>query len=116
MTPVYQATFVAINDAGLAPETRMQFFTWGAITGLVIGVLILMLLLLSSDRALRLLGTRWWKRLQRSAYLLFVVTLVHGLAFQLLEARSSWFVGLLVLMGVVVLVLQLQGRKRFLQK
>jgi len=37
---------------------------------------------------MRSLGSVWWKRLQRTSYLGFCLTLLHGLAFQVLESRT----------------------------
>jgi DMSO/TMAO reductase YedYZ heme-binding membrane subunit len=46
-----------------------------------------MLLALSNDVSLRALGTRSWKSAQRWIYVAFDLTIVHGIAYQLVEKR-----------------------------
>jgi methionine sulfoxide reductase heme-binding subunit len=52
-------------------------------TGLGAAVLFLILLALSNDFSLRALGVRSWKSAQRWRYLAFGLTVVHGVAYQL---------------------------------
>jgi sulfoxide reductase heme-binding subunit YedZ len=106
MKPVYLARYVETTGGMVSAELGRQLFTWGSLAGLVVFLLVLLLLGLSSDRALRRLGAKWWKRLQRSAYWAFAFTVGHGLAFQLLESRNSFLISVLV--GVVLIVLGLQ--------
>jgi sulfoxide reductase heme-binding subunit YedZ len=56
-------------------------------TGLAAALLFLMLLVLSNDVSLRALGTRSWKSAQRWIYVAFGLTIVHGVAYQLIEKR-----------------------------
>jgi sulfoxide reductase heme-binding subunit YedZ len=109
MSPGYIATFVAPPVANANLERLNELFTWGTISGLVIGVLVLLLLGLSSDRVLRRLGTRWWKRLQRCSYAVFILTLAHALMFQYLESRSEWWVIFTIGLALVVLLAQIAG-------
>jgi DMSO/TMAO reductase YedYZ heme-binding membrane subunit len=76
---------------------------------LLIAVLLVLLLVLSSDRVLRRLGSTWWKRLQRSAYFAFLLTVGHGFAFQALESRSAGLIVVLALVTAAVIALQLRG-------
>jgi methionine sulfoxide reductase heme-binding subunit len=46
-----------------------------------------MLLAISNDLSLRTLKTRRWKSLQRWAYVAFVLTAAHGIAYQSIEKR-----------------------------
>jgi DMSO/TMAO reductase YedYZ heme-binding membrane subunit len=98
MRPRYIDTFVRVPDNELAAD----LFTWGSIIGLVVGANFLLLLALSSDAAMRRLGLVWWKRLQRTSYLAFLMTIAHGLAFQLLEARTGLAMSVLLLCAVVI--------------
>lgn len=109
MTPDYIATFVAVPTAGVTMASRNDVFVWGTIAGLLIGVLLLLLLALSNDRSVRRLSSRWWKRLQRTSYLVFVLTYGHALAFQYLETRSPWLVVGVICLGGSVLVAQVAG-------
>ncbi len=69
----------------------------------------MLLLVLSNDKVMNLLGATWWKRLQRIAYLAFLLTVLHGFAFQALEARSIFLVGAMLAVLVGVLTLQVAG-------
>jgi len=109
MSQTYMADYVAIDAGNFPAQLRMQFFTWGTIAGLLIAVLLILLLVLSNDRVLRRLGSKWWKRLQRSAYFAFALTVAHGLAFQALESRSAFLIIVLALTTAVVIALQLRG-------
>jgi methionine sulfoxide reductase heme-binding subunit len=68
-------------------------------------LLALLLLAISNNKSLMTLGPALWKRLQRSAYLLLVVVVAHGLLFQALESRRLFFAGLAILM-LLLLVAQ----------
>lgn len=116
MTPEYMETFV--NSAEVAPSqaTRAALFTWSTIAGLLVGILLLILLGLSNDKAVRWLGLRWWKRLHRMSYLAFALTIVHGLAFQALESRNRALIALVVVASLAVLVLQMTGYRFFAKK
>lgn len=115
---LYAGTVESMNTAYLGhyvagEASRQQLFNWGASLGFAAGLLLLMLLLLSSNLALRLLGVRWWKRLQRLAYAMLLLTAVHGLLFQLLERRAAWAVLLLVLASAGLAMLQLLAWRRW---
>jgi DMSO/TMAO reductase YedYZ heme-binding membrane subunit len=105
MNPSYMG---AVVDAQGGTSAR-QLFAWGSVLGYLVGLNFLLLLALSNDRVMRLIGSRWWKRLQRTSYVSFGLTLAHGLAFQVLEARSWALVAVLALTGVVVVAFQVRG-------
>ncbi|MGI9329184.1 MAG: ferric reductase-like transmembrane domain-containing protein [Gammaproteobacteria bacterium] len=109
MSQAYMADYVAIDTGNFSAELRMQLFTWGTIAGLVTAVLLILLLALSNDRVLRRVGNKWWKRLQRSAYFAFALTVVHSFAFQALESRRAGLVIVMSLITVAVVVFQLRG-------
>ncbi len=77
--------------------------------GLAATALLVLLLLLSSDRALGLLGSRRWKSLQRLSYVLFVAAVLHTLLYQRLAEPGALFIFLLPVLAAGVLVLQLAG-------
>ena len=107
MNPVYVGTFVRGNTAPPGPMLREVLFSGGAILGMVIAILFLLLLAISSDRAVRWLGLVRWKKLQWSAHLVMWLTVIHGIAYQVLEAR---FIPLLVLLLMSVIVLTIRSR------
>ncbi len=110
MTWEYIGIFVENAPAPPSAEVRDQLYLWGTIFGYVVAVLILVLLLISSDRALRKIGTRWWKRLQRLAYVIFVATVAHAFAFQVLESRPLVWVVTVAAVFIAVLAMQIAGR------
>jgi sulfoxide reductase heme-binding subunit YedZ len=75
-------------------------------TGLGAALLFLMLLALSNDASLRALGTRSWKSAQRWIYVVFGLTIVHGIAYQLVEKRHlPWII---IFGSVTLLVFTIQ--------
>jgi DMSO/TMAO reductase YedYZ heme-binding membrane subunit len=110
MNQVYLARFVT-SEGGLVTATVAdQLFTWGSIIGLVAAVVILVPFCLSSDFMLRRLGPTRWKSLQKTAIWAFALTLVHGLAFQLLESRSVVLIALLLAACLAVMLLRFRTR------
>jgi sulfoxide reductase heme-binding subunit YedZ len=110
MNAAYLQNYVNPVDLPLGTGIRQALFTWGSLGGLVVAVLCVLLLMLSSNRALQLLGARWWTRLQRSRSLAFALTVAHGIAFQALEGRAAILVAALLASAGGMLVLQLAGR------
>ncbi len=104
---------VTSNSAALSPELRADFFNWGAISGTVLALILLVLLSISSNWALRKLGPKLWKKVQRLSYLGFALCLLHGLLFQILENRHVLWITLLTLAGLAVLGAQLAGRRAY---
>jgi DMSO/TMAO reductase YedYZ heme-binding membrane subunit len=88
---------------------REQLFNWGSIFGTVVGLLFVLLLAISSDLALRRLGPKTWKRLQRSSLLAFWLTVAHGVAFQILEDR---YLALFLLVAAGAALLGFRWRAR----
>jgi DMSO/TMAO reductase YedYZ heme-binding membrane subunit len=112
MNPAYMQVYVDGASAWPAPGTRRLLYMWAVIGSLVIAALFALLLALSNNAALRLLRPLWWKRLQRSSYLAFSLTVAHGVAFQVIEARSTWLVAALGLLTLTVVTAQLAGWSR----
>jgi len=112
MNAAYLTAFVSEAPSAPGPAVREQLFTWGSLAGFIVGLQVLLLLALSSNRALRVLGAPRWKRLQRSSYLAFGLTAGHGLAFQALEGRNPIGIAALGLLIAAVAFGQLRGRQR----
>jgi DMSO/TMAO reductase YedYZ heme-binding membrane subunit len=110
MNQTYIQAFVNVDASPFSVELRDRMFGWGASIGLVVAIIFLLLLAISSDRAIRWLGAARWKKIQKSAHAVLWLTVLHGFAFQLLEARYGALV-LLALLTVTVFVLQLRGRR-----
>lgn len=110
MNQLYIGSFV--RGATYPPDVavREPLFSGGAILGLLIAIIFLVLLAISSDWALRGLGAKRWKRLQRSASIAMWLTVAHGIAFQILEARYFPLL-ILVLMSVALFAVRLRARR-----
>jgi DMSO/TMAO reductase YedYZ heme-binding membrane subunit len=109
MTPVYLDVFVnhAVNPP--SASTREVLFFWSAIAGFIIGILLIVLLALSNNWSLTLIGQRWWKRLHRLSYFAFVLTILHGFGFQVLESRFWGGYALVIVIALVVCIAQVLG-------
>jgi methionine sulfoxide reductase heme-binding subunit len=88
---------------------RIDRFGLANYTGLVAGLLLVMLLALSNDLSLRSLGTPRWKSLQRWNYVAMALTVIHGALFELVEKRALAFVAVFGLQVLIALALQLAG-------
>jgi sulfoxide reductase heme-binding subunit YedZ len=84
-------------------------FGFANLTGLAAALLFLMLLAISNDLSLRALKTNRWKFLQRWAYVAFVLTAAHGIAYQLIEKRHVPWVLVFALVLAAVTAGQILG-------
>ena len=71
---------------------RHDLFGLSNYTGLICTLLIILLLATSNDYALRRLGTRNWKTLQRWNYAAFALLAVHALGYESIEHQKAHFV------------------------
>lgn len=113
MTPVYYGRYI---DGPDIQPLSVLVGPASIISGYLIGIVCLLLLAASSNLALRVLGARRWKRLQRWAYGVFALTAAHGLAFQYIEFRTGVWLIALSLGSLAVLTLQLAGRRAVLRR
>jgi sulfoxide reductase heme-binding subunit YedZ len=90
------------------------FFTANYL-GMAGAVLLVLLMALSNDIALRKLGVPLWKLLQRSTYILLAAVVLHGALYQILEKRAALLVSILAATTVLVLVMQLRGVREWRQ-
>jgi len=92
-------------------------FGLGNWTGLIAALIVIGLLTISSDLALRTLKAPTWKWLQRLNYALFALVLAHAIFYGALLRVSSPFTLILTLCVAAVLVAQVVGiglwRQRF---
>ncbi|HSF84514.1 MAG TPA: hypothetical protein VLG28_02490 [Acidimicrobiia bacterium] len=77
--------------------------------GLAQVAIVVLLLWLSRDGALRSLGGRTWKRLQRSSYVLVVLVGAHALLYHRIEARIAVHRAPIIALLVLMLLGQLAG-------
>jgi DMSO/TMAO reductase YedYZ heme-binding membrane subunit len=74
-----------------------------------------LLLTLSNNASLRALGPRQWKGLQRWVYAAFVLTVAHGIAYQVIEERALLFVAVGSAVVLAVVTVQIAGLRRALR-
>jgi sulfoxide reductase heme-binding subunit YedZ len=84
-------------------------FGWGNWTGLAATVIVVGLLAISSDLALRKLKARRWKNLQRLNYALFVLVIAHAIFYGALMRVTSITTLLLDLIVILVFIGQIVG-------
>jgi sulfoxide reductase heme-binding subunit YedZ len=88
---------------------RYDLFGLANWTGLVATVLLALLLLASNNAAIRRLGRKRWKSVHRSVYVVMVLTLFHGIAYQFLEKRQGLLVIVLISIALTALCVQFLG-------
>src|SRR5262245_27622309 len=91
---------------------RLDTIGWANHLGLLAGLLLLLLLVLSNDWSLARLGARRWKGLQRWNYAVFGLLLAHGVLYQVLEKRIAGWVITFAVLSVLVIALQVAGFRR----
>lgn len=102
-----QLYFIAPPESGGVVPIRLDAFGAANYLGAIAGGVLLVLLLLSNDRALGRLGTRRWKAWRRLNYLGALAVLGHGGLYQTIERRH---VELVILFGgVAARTLVVQG-------
>ena len=111
MSQVYLGAFVNVSDVGIGIEWRNRLFSWGSIGGTLAGILLLIPFAISSDRALRALGKQRWRKVQWLAYPAFLLTALHGFAFQLLESRNVILLAVLVGLSLGVIGMRMVYRR-----
>jgi methionine sulfoxide reductase heme-binding subunit len=84
--------------------------------GFAAGLLLVLLLAISNDLSVRTLGTRRWKSWQRWTYWAAALTVAHALAYQIPTRNHAPWIAAFMLLTVIVLVLQLDGRRRYLAR
>jgi DMSO/TMAO reductase YedYZ heme-binding membrane subunit len=84
-------------------------FGLGNWTGLLATVIVVGLLTISSDLALRMLKADRWKWLQRLNYVLFALVVAHAIFYGALVRATSPFTEVLVLSVIAVLTGQVIG-------
>lgn len=84
-------------------------FGMGNWTGLAATVIVVLLLVLSTDRYLRELKAKRWKDLQRLNYSLFALVVLHAVYYGALTRMTSPFTRLLIVTVTVVVLGQAMG-------
>ena len=112
MSQPYAQRFVEAASEPPSEEVRRMLFRWGVWSGLVAAAFLVVLLLLSNDWSLRVLGVRRWKWFQRSSYVVLALVVIHGWTYQVLERRSVVWVVVFASLATVAIVLQVLARRK----
>jgi sulfoxide reductase heme-binding subunit YedZ len=104
--------FVHLGD----PLKYYDLFGFANWSGLAATLVLVLLLVISNDISLRALGSRRWKAWQRWTYWAGALVVVHGLAYQWIEKGNGGWVFVFVPVVLIVAVMQLDGRRRFLAR
>ena len=105
--------FFRALDGPDAWKLRGDLFGFANYTGMVAALLVLFLLAISNDWSVRLLRGSRWKSLQRLTYVMVLLTIFHGIAYQVLEKRAVAFVWALGLLLAILLLTQAVGMVAF---
>jgi sulfoxide reductase heme-binding subunit YedZ len=88
--------YFAVSAGGVAA----RIFVAANFLGLIAAILLLVLVLISNDVALRRFGAARWKALQRVTYIVIVAIVLHGAMYQVIEKRR-WPLALIFSLLVV---------------
>jgi methionine sulfoxide reductase heme-binding subunit len=87
----------------------LRYDLWGAANdvGLLAALVILVLLTVSNNLSIRIMGGATWKRIQRWSYIGAILVIVHGLLYQAVEKRKPVLVAAVLIVAVAVTMVQL---------
>ena len=108
--------YFVYRDPARPFPVRHDLFGFANWSGLAATLVLLLLLAISNDISLRTLGSRRWKAWQRWTYWAGALVVAHGLAYQWLEKGNGGWVFVFVPVVLIVAVMQLDGRRRFLAR
>jgi sulfoxide reductase heme-binding subunit YedZ len=111
MQPAYFQAYITGPPEAPMPGWAGWIGTASIIAGYLVGILLLVLLALSNNWSLRRLGPVRWKRAQGAAVAALLLTVTHGVVFQVIEGRTgAWLAGLVVV-AVGLFVLRRRARR-----
>jgi len=91
---------------------RTDLFGFANYTGLFGILIVFILLATSNDYALRKLGGKRWKSVQRWNYALAFFALLHSVAYQIIEKRSLKFVAFFSVLMATAILFQILGYRK----
>ena len=105
--------FVRKSDAHDLYIPRTDIFGFANYLGIGAAVITLLLLVISNDASLRRLRSARWKLFQRSSYVLFILTVLHAIAYQYIESRKVVYILFFAIAVIVPVAVQLNGYRVF---
>lgn len=111
MQPAYFGRYLTGPDGPPLPGWPGWLGNTSILGGYLVGILFLVLLLLSNNWSLRRLGPARWKRLQSISMTAFVLTVAHGVVFQVIERRAGGWLVALVVVSAALFALRRRARR-----
>ena len=106
--------FLTKSEAGYS--IRLDDFGLANYTGLISGLIIVILLMTSNDFSFRKLNPVVWKNIQRLTYLAFIFAIIHSVYYKVVQTNLDlvWYLYLPLL--IFVLIFQMVGIRMKLRK
>jgi sulfoxide reductase heme-binding subunit YedZ len=104
-----------LNENQEPPFIRLDQFGAANYTGVIATIILALLLATSNDWSLRTLGTKQWKHLHYWSYGLFLMVLLHGIIYQIIEKRILPYPYIFAAFLAITIIMQVTGfliRKR----
>jgi len=98
-----------LNKTEVGYSIRLDDFGLANYTGLISGLIIVVLLMTSNDFSFRKLNPFFWKNIQRFSYLAFIFAIIHSVYYKVIQTNLNliWFLYLPILL--IVILFQLVG-------
>lgn len=105
-----------LNKTEAGYSIRLDDFGLANYTGLVSGLIIIVLLITSNDFSFKRLSPTIWKNIQRFSYLAFIFAIIHSIYYKIVQTNLSliWYLYLPLL--IFVILFQLIGIRMKLRK
>jgi methionine sulfoxide reductase heme-binding subunit len=104
--------FLSPADEDQLLPIRLDPFGLANHTGLLAVIILVLLAAISNDLAIRWLGSKRWKSFQQYNYALYVLVILHAVAYQLTEKRQMPYPLILGMLITLVLIIQGVGFQR----
>jgi len=101
--------FLDPNRGPVTVVPRLDAFGLANYTGIAATALLLALVAISNDFAVRRMGVARWKRVQRWSYAAAAFVVIHSVVYQLLDRRTTPFVVAFVAIVLPTLLVQITG-------
>ncbi len=111
MQPAYFEAYITGPPEAPMPGWAGWIGTASIVAGYLVGILLLVLLALSNNWSLRWLGPARWKRVQGAARAALVMTVAHGIVFQVIEGRTGGWLAALMVVAAAVFALRRRARR-----
>ena len=98
-----------LNKTEAGYSIRLDDFGLANYTGLISGLIVIILLMTSNDFSLRKFNSNTWKNIQRFSYLAFIFALIHSVYYKIVQTNLSLIWYFYLPLFFMVLIFQLIG-------